>query len=234
MKATLYLIPSALGDTEPSRVIPSDNRIVIMSLRHFIVEDIRSARRFLKKIEPGISIDGLSFYELNEHSLPADIASCVGPLARGEDMGVISEAGCPAVADPGAAAVDMAHRMGCRVAPLVGPSSVLLALMASGFNGQNFAFNGYLPADANGRMAAIRRLESRMYADNQTQIFMETPYRNNKMAADILRSCRPSTRLCIASCVTCGDEYIRTLDIAEWNGRLPDLHRKPTIFLIYK
>ena len=234
MKATLYLIPSTLGDTEPNRVIPSDNRIIIMNLRHYIVEDLRSARRFLKKIEPSISIDSLSFYELNEHTPTSDIVSCIAPLAAGEDMGVISEAGCPAVADPGAAAVEAAHRLGCRVAPLVGPSSILLALMASGFNGQSFVFNGYLPAEADGRIAAIRKLESRMYSDNQTQIFMETPYRNNKMATDILRACRPATRLCIASSITCNDEYIRTLSIAEWNGKLPDLHRKPTIFLIYK
>ncbi|MDR2496126.1 MAG: SAM-dependent methyltransferase [Tannerellaceae bacterium] len=234
MKPTLYLIPSILGDTNIRKVIPPDNCAVIIELKHYIVENIRSARRFLRKVAPDISIDELSFYELNEHTPAADIASCIEPLARGEDMGVISEAGCPAVADPGAAAVEAAHRLGCRVVPLVGPSSILLALMASGFNGQSFAFNGYLPADADGRIAAIRKLETRMYADNQTQIFMETPYRNNKMAEDILRTCRPSTRLCIASDLTCSGEYVRTRTVAEWNGRLPDLHRKPTIYLIYK
>jgi 16S rRNA (cytidine1402-2'-O)-methyltransferase len=234
MASTLYLIPSTLGDAHPRQVIPSGNCAIIMELKNYIVENVRSARRFLKKVAPEICIDELSFYELNEHTPAADISAIIEPLTLGTDMGIISEAGCPAVADPGAAVVEMAHRLGCRVVPLVGPSSILLALMASGFNGQSFAFNGYLPTDADLRIAAIRKLETRMYADNQTQIFMETPYRNNKLAIDILRTCRPSTRLCIAANLTCSDEYISVLTIAEWKGQLPDLHRKPTIFLIYK
>jgi 16S rRNA (cytidine1402-2'-O)-methyltransferase len=234
MRATLYLIPVPLGETEHSRVLPEGNREAVLSLKHFIVENVRTARRFLKKMEPSIVIDELSFAELNEHTSPELISGMLAPMATGASMGLMSEAGCPAVADPGADVVAMAQRKGYRVIPLVGPSSVLMALMASGFNGQRFAFNGYLPVEAAKRVERIKALESRMYAENETQIFIETPYRNEKLLEDLIRVCRPSTRLCIASDITCNNEFIRTRLIKEWAGNRPDLKKKPTIFLIYK
>ena len=233
MKATLYLIPVTLGDTEHSRALPAYNREVILSLKHFIVENVRTARRFLKKMEPSIVIDELNFSELNEHTSPEKIVDMLAPLETGESVGVISEAGCPAVADPGADLVAVAQRKGYRVTPLVGPSSILMALMASGFNGQRFAFQGYLPVDAAKRIERMKVLEARMYAEEETQIFIETPYRNNKLLEDFIRVCKPSTRLCIASNITCDDEFIRTRPVKEWARNMPDLKKKPAIFLIY-
>jgi 16S rRNA (cytidine1402-2'-O)-methyltransferase len=234
MYPVLYLIPVPLGDTAHGRVLPPYNREVILSLRHFIVEDVRSARRFLKKTEPSVVIDALSFAELNEHTSPAEIAGMLAPMAAGESVGVMSEAGCPAVADPGSEVVALAQRKGYRVVPLAGPSSILMALMASGFSGQRFAFHGYLPVGASERAERIRAFEARAYAADETQIFIETPYRNAKLLDDLLRICRPSTRLCVACNVTCDDERIRTLPVGEWAANRPDLHRKPAIFLIYK
>lgn len=234
MQASLFLIPVTLGDTSFDRVLPSFNREVIAGIKHFIVENVRTARRFLKKAEPSIVIDDLTFYELNKHTSAEQVADYLAPLTRGESMGVISEAGCPAVADPGAEVVAIAQRKGYRVIPLVGPSSILLAVMASGFNGQSFAFNGYLPIDDAARTQAIKKLEQRIYSEAQTQLFIETPYRNNRLAEELIKTCRPSTRLCIASNITCEDEYIRTRGVKEWAGKVPDLSKKPTIFLIYK
>ena len=233
-QATLYLIPVTLGDTEHSRVLPSYNREVILSLKHFIVENVRTSRRFLKKAEPTIVIDDLSFVELNEHTSPEDISGMLAPMDAGESIGVMSEAGCPAVADPGADVVALAQRKGYRVVPLVGPSSILMSLMASGFNGQSFAFHGYLPVEASKRSERIKVLEARMYAENETQIFIETPYRNNKLLEEFIRVCRPSTRLCVASDITCEDEYIHTRPVKDWAKKMPDLHKKPAIFLLYK
>ncbi|MDR2913719.1 MAG: SAM-dependent methyltransferase [Tannerella sp.] len=234
MEATLYLIPVTLGETEHSRVLPAYNREVILSLKHFIVENVRTARRFLKKAEPLIVIDDLRFTELNEHTSPEEVSGMLAPMAVGESVGVMSEAGCPAVADPGADVVAIAQRKGYRVVPLVGPSSILMALMASGFNGQSFAFHGYLPVEASGRAERIKALESRMYAEKETQIFIETPYRNNKLLEDFIRVCRPSTLLCVASDITCDNEFIRTRPVKEWAGKIPDLKKKPAIFLMYK
>lgn len=234
MQASLYLIPVTLGETELRRVLPEYNRDQILGIRHFIVENVRTARRFLKKVEPSIVIDDLTFYELNKHTSPEQVAGYLLPLGKGEDMGVISEAGCPAVADPGADVVAIAQRKNYRVVPLVGPSSIILSVMASGFNGQSFAFHGYLPIDTAERTAAIKKLEGRIYSENQTQLFIETPYRNQKLVDELIRTCRPSTRLCIASNITCDDEYIHTRPIKEWAGKVPDLSKKPTIFLIYK
>lgn len=234
MQAALYLIPVTLGETEHRRVLPEYNREVTGRIKHFIVENVRTARRFLKKADPSIVIDDLVFYELNKHTSPQEVAGYLAPLGRGEDMGVISEAGCPAVADPGADVVAIAQRKGYRVVPLVGPSSILMSIMGSGFNGQSFAFHGYLPIDAAERASTIKRLEGRIYTENQTQLFIETPYRNNKLAEELIRTCRPSTKLCIASRITCEDEFIRTLAVKEWAGKVPDLSKKPTIFLIYK
>ena len=234
MDVALYLIPVTLGDTTIERVLPAYNKEVILGIRHFIVEDIRSARRFLKKVDSSIDIDALTFYLLNKHTPMEAVASYLQPLQKGEPMGVISEAGCPAVADPGADVVAIAQQKGLKVVPLVGPSSILLSVMGSGFNGQSFAFNGYLPIEPPERAKKLKLLEQRVYTEHQTQLFIETPYRNNKMLEDILHNCRPQTKLCIAANVTCEDEYICTRTIKEWKGKLPDLNKIPCIFLLYK
>ena len=234
MQASLFLIPVTLGETEHRKVLPEYNTEVILQIKHFIVENVRTARRFLKKVDSSIVIDDLTFYELNKHTSPDQVANYLTPLTKGESVGVISEAGCPAIADPGADVVAIAQRKKYPVVPLVGPSSILMAIMGSGFNGQSFAFHGYLPIDASERTNAIKKLEGRIYSENQTQLFIETPYRNNKLAEEFIKTCRPSTKMCIASNITCDDEYIRTLPIKEWAGKVPDLSKKPTIFLLYK
>ena len=234
MEVALYLLPVTLGETPVENVLPVYNKEVILGIKHFIVEDVRSARRFLKKVDRGIDIDALTFYPLNKHTSPEDISGYLKPLLAGQSMGVISEAGCPAVADPGADVVAIAQRKNYPVVPLVGPSSILMSVMASGFNGQSFAFHGYLPIDASERTNTIKKLEGRIYSENQTQLFIETPYRNNKLAEELIRTCRPSTKLCIASDITCEDEYIHTRPVKDWAGKVPDLSKKPTIFLIYK
>ena len=232
MDIALYLLPVTLGETAIETVLPSYNKEIIGGIKHFIVEDVRSARRFLKKED--IDIDSLTFYVLNKHTSPEDISGYLKPLQSGMSMGVISEAGCPAVADPGADVVAIAQSRNLKVVPLVGPSSIILAVMASGFNGQSFAFHGYLPIEQIDRVKTIKYLEQRIYNENQTQLFIETPYRNNKMAEDLLRNCRPQTKLCIAANITCEEEYIKTKTIKEWQGKLPDLSKIPCIFLIYK
>ena len=231
---TLYLIPVTMGDTPIDKVLPKHNTDIINSLSFFIVENIRSARRFLKKCNPEIDIDALTFYELNKRTLSKDIASFLNPIRNGESVGVISEAGWRAIADGGGGVVAMAQRNNYKVVPLVGPSSILMSLMASGFNGQNFAFNGYLAIDGKERERELKALENRVYRENQTQIFMETPYRNNKMAEDIIQHCKPQTKLCIAMNITCHNESIVTKKIGAWKGKLPDMHKQPCIFLIYK
>ena len=210
METALYLLPVTLGDTSIEKVLPSYNAEIIRGIRHFIVEDIRSARRFLKKVDHDIDIDSLTFYPLNKHTSPEDISGYLKPLIGGASMGVISEAGCPAVADPGADVVAIAQRKKLKVVPLVGPSSIILSVMASGFNGQSFAFHGYLPIEPGERSKKLKALEQRAYTENQTQLFIETPYRNHKMIEDILQNCRPQTKLCIAANITCDDEYIQT------------------------
>ena len=234
MQPALFLIPATLGETDHRKVLPEYNRDIVFRIRHFIVENERTARRFLKKSNPSIGIDELQFYELNKHTSPEQISGYLAPLAKGESIGLISEAGCPAVADPGADIVAAAQQKNFRVVPLVGPSSLLMALMASGFNGQSFAFHGYLPIGASARTECIKRLESRIYSEQQTQLFIETPYRNNKLMEDLIRICRPATKLCVAANITCDDEYIRTRPVKEWAGSMPDLNKKPTFFLLYK
>ena len=234
MIPALYLIPNLLGDTPVEQVLPPYNHEIIMGIRHFIVEDVRTARRFLKLVDRSIDIDQLTFYTLNKHTNPEEVASMLRPLEEGSPMGVISEAGCPAVADPGADVVAIAQRKGLQVIPLVGPSSIILAVMGSGFNGQSFAFNGYLPIEPDERIKMLKKLEQRAYTENQTQLFIETPYRNAKMMADILKACRPQTHLCIAAGLTTKDEYIKTRTVKEWIGHLPQLEKIPCIFLIYK
>lgn len=235
METALYLLPVTLGDTAIDKVLPAYNAGIIREIKHFIVEDVRSARRFLKKVDREIDIDTLSFYPLNKHTSPEDISGYLNPLAEGYSMGVISEAGCPAVADPGADVVAIAQRRNLKVVPLVGPSSIILSVMASGFNGQSFAFHGYLPIEPNERSKRLKELEGRIYSEHQTQLFIETPYRNHKMLDDILKACRPQTQLCIAANITCEGEYIKTRTVKEWKGTaLPDLSKIPCIFLLYK
>ena len=234
MDTALYLLLVALGDPPVEKVLPSYNREIILQIRHFIVEDVRSARRFLKKVDRDINIDELTFYSLNKHTSPEAISGYLKPLQEGNSMGVISEAGCPAVADPGADVVAIAQRKNLKVVPLVGPSSIILSVMGSGFNGQSFAFHGYLPIEPGERQKRLKELEQRVYSEHQTQLFIETPYRNNKMLEDILKACRPQTKLCVAANITCEGEYIKTKTVQEWKGYLPDLSKIPCIFLIYK
>lgn len=234
METALYLIPVTLGDTPIENVLPPYNKEIILGIRYFIVENVRSARRFLKKVDREIDIDTLTFYPLNKHTSSEDISDYLKPLIGGASMGVISEAGCPAVADPGADVVAIAQRKKLKVVPLVGPSSIILSVMASGFNGQSFAFHGYLPIEPAERGKKLKMLEQRVYAENQTQLFIETPYRNHKMVEDILQNCRPQTKLCIAANITCEGEYIHTRTVKEWQGHIPDLSKIPCIFLLYK
>lgn len=234
MQAALYLIPVTLGDTAIERVLPSYNREIIAGISHFVVENIRSARRFLRRSNPDIVIDALTFYTLDEHTRPEEISAFLAPLRAGKPVGVISEAGCPAIADPGADLVAIAQREGLTVVPLVGPSSILMSLMASGFNGQSFAFNGYLPVEPAERTRRIKQLEQRAYAEDQTQIFIETPYRNHKMIEELVRTCRPTTRLCVACDISCETEEIHTRTMAQWKKAKYEIQKRPAIFLIYK
>lgn len=235
IKPALYLIPVPLGDTPVGQVLPSYNREVILQIHHFIVEEVRTARRFLKNIDKNINIDELSFYPMGKHADQALFRKYLEPLVHGESVGVISEAGCPAIADPGAQVVAIAHKLKLPVVPLVGPSSILLALMASGFNGQNFAFHGYLPIDASARTSAIKKMEEKARTEKQTQIFIETPFRNEQLFQELLKSCHNSTKLCIASAITCAEEYIHTHTVETWRKTsMPHLHKIPTIFLIYQ
>lgn len=235
IETALYLIPVTLGETQISQVLPAYNREIIVNIKHFIVENIRSARRFLKKVEKSIDIDELTFYELNNHTDKKIIGTFLEPLKAGKPVGVISEAGCPAIADPGADVVAIAQSKKMKVIPLVGPSSIIMSVMASGFNGQSFAFNGYLPVEVPQRIKALKKLENKIYNENQTQLFIETPYRNQKMIETILQNLRPQTKLCIASGITTEQEFICTKTLEQWKKEtLPELGKIPTIFLLFK
>lgn len=232
---TLYLIPTVLSDTAPAaQVLPCGNAAIVAQIKVFIVENVRTARRFLKQLDKSTDIDALTFYELNRHTDPAQIDRYLQPIENGQDIGIISEAGCPAIADPGADVVALAQRRGIKVVPLVGPSSILLSLMASGFNGQSFAFHGYLPIDKNDRAQRIKLLEKRIYTEQQTQIFIETPYRNKQMINDLCKNLQPQTKLCIACDITGATENIRTKTVSEWRKSIPEIGKVPCIFLIYK
>ncbi len=228
----LYLIPSLLSSDPWKNVLPSRVKDVCLQTNYFIVENIRTARRFLKKLDEKIFIDRITFFELNKQTPDTAFQEYLVPLLQGNDMGVLSEAGCPGVADPGAEIVKLAHQKGIQVVPLVGPSSILLALMASGLNGQNFAFTGYLPRNSRERINRIKQLEIRSGEQQQTQIFIETPYRNNQMAEDLIRACSPSTLLCIACDLTSEHEFIATRTIRNWKNNLPDLQKRPAVFLL--
>ncbi|HSG68648.1 MAG TPA: SAM-dependent methyltransferase [Bacteroidales bacterium] len=231
---TLYLIPTPLGDGPVEAVMPANLNAVVSSLRYFVVEDLRTARRFIKKLDRDFDIDGSEFFQLNEHSKPEDTAGMLQPLLAGHDMGLMSEAGTPCVADPGAAIVTLAHEHNIKVVPLSGPSSITLALMASGFNGQNFIFHGYLPVDRRAREQSLRKLEQDAFLLDQTQIFIETPYRNMQMFESLITTLKPGTRLCIAANLTTDAEYIRSLSISKWKNQKPAIHKQPAVFLVYR
>lgn len=234
LETALYLIPVPLSEGELDAVLPSRNIEVVREIKHFIVENVRSARRFLKKCDREIDIDTLTFYELNRHTKPEEIAGYLAPLEKGMPMGVISEAGCPAIADPGADVVAIAQRKKLRVVPMVGPSSILMSVMGSGFNGQSFAFLGYLPIDAGARTKKFKDMEYNIRVNDQTQVFIETPYRNNKLIAEMARTLPKHLKLCVASDITGAQESIVTRGVAEWGKAKYDYDKIPTIFLLYK
>ena len=232
---TLYLIPCPISDeTAPWEVLPASNRAVMDSLDYFIVENTRTARRFLSKAGVARPIETLEFRELNEHTLAGrEVEALVEPMLAGRSAGVISEAGVPGVADPGAAVVEACHRRGIRVVPLVGPSSIILAMMASGLNGQSFAFNGYLPVKPPERARAIRAFERRAVGEGQSQLFIEAPYRNAKLLEQLVQTLAPTTRLTVAADLTAPDQRIETRTVAQWRERpLPEINRHPAIFII--
>jgi 16S rRNA (cytidine1402-2'-O)-methyltransferase len=233
-KGTLYLIPTTLGDTPPEAVMPAAIKDVINAVDEFIVEDERSARRYLKKAGITRPLDTLVLHTLNKHTEPEEVAGYLGAIAKGMNVGVLSEAGCPGIADPGAEVVKIAHRKGIKVVPLVGPSSILLALMASGFSGQSFTFHGYLPKERGERIRKLKDLERTAQQKDQTQLFIETPFRNQHLLEDILSTCSPATPLCIACDITLPSELIRTQSIADWKNQVPDINKRPAIFLIYR
>ncbi len=234
MKGKLYLIPATLGDSKIEAVIPESVKNIVNSINHYIVENQRTARRYLKKLGIKTPIDNLDFYTLNKHTLPDEINNFLQPVFQGRNVGIISEAGCPGIADPGSEIVKLAHQKNIRVIPLTGPSSIFLALMASGMNGQNFAFVGYLPIKKDEKIKRIRFLENRSFAENQTQIFMEAPYRNQHLLNDILKTCQSNTLLCLSVNITLEKEFIQTKTISEWKKNIPDINKMPAIFLLHK
>lgn len=233
MKGKLYLIPSTIGDTEINDVIPEKVQNIINNINYYIVENERTARRQLIKMGIKTAIDDLTFFVLNKHTDRTQINEYLYPCSE-EDIGLLSEAGVPAVADPGAEIVALAHQQNIQVVPLVGPSSILLALMASGLNGQSFAFHGYIPVKGPERIKKIKQLESNSASYNQTQIFIEAPYRNNQLLADLIKVCHGSTQVCVACNISTEKEYIRTMSAEKWKKNKVDLHKKPTLFLILK
>jgi 16S rRNA (cytidine1402-2'-O)-methyltransferase len=232
MSAELYLIPVTLGDSPVENVIPAFPLEVLNKLEHFIVEDLRSARRYLRKAGFKASFDDVQFYLLNEHSQDDELQEMLDVLLEGHSAGILSEAGVPAVADPGTQMVDLAHAHGIRVIPLVGPSSILMALMASGMNGQAFRFHGYLPIKNPMKANKIRQIEKSAMDSGETQIFMETPYRNMNLIEDILKICREETLLCLAADISLDTEFIKTKAVREWKKEIPQLHKRPAIFLL--
>lgn len=228
------MVPCPIADDgDMARVLPEYNADIVRSINYFVVENLRTGRRFLSRVGMGRPIDTLKMAELNEHTAPAEVEALIAPILAGEDCAMISEAGCPGVADPGAALAALCHRHGVRVVPLVGPSSILLALMASGMNGQSFAFNGYLPVKTPERQRALRNLERRARSEHQSQIFIEAPYRNRQMLEAIVASCAADTRVTVAVDITAESERIVTRSVAEWRHAMPyDLHKRPAIFII--
>lgn len=231
-KGTLYLIPTTLGEAAYDKVIPSFNNTILQEIDVFIVENIKTARRFIKKTAPDKVIDDLVFYEINKRTNLDMLPTFLKPIDEGKNIGVISDAGCPGVADPGADVVALAHQNNIKVVPLVGPSSILLSLMASGFNGQSFCFNGYLPKEQKDRVRKLKDLERMAIAQKQTQLFIETPYRNHHVMGDLLANCNPNTKLCVAVDITMASEQIVTKTIVEWKSTKIDLNKRPCVFLL--
>jgi 16S rRNA (cytidine1402-2'-O)-methyltransferase len=231
----LYLLPVPLGDeADPKEVLPETVARSIEFIDHYIVENEKTARRFIKAILPTKKQPDLKLSVLNKHTEPSEHNAFIQPCMEGKNVGLMSEAGCPGVADPGAAIVKIAHEKGIQVVPLVGPSSILLAMMASGMNGQSFAFNGYLPIEKSDKKSALKNFEKLSQEKGQSQLFIETPYRNNKLFEDILATLQPSTHLCIAADITLSTEYIKTKTIANWKKEKVDLHNRPCIFIVHK
>jgi 16S rRNA (cytidine1402-2'-O)-methyltransferase len=233
-KGSLYLVPTTLGDCDPMDVLPVTVKRAIETLNYFIVENEKTARRFIKTIAPEKSQPSLKLFKLDKYANPVEVLTYLDVCEEGVSVGLLSEAGVPAIADPGADIVKLAHEKGIKVIPLVGPSSIILAMMASGFNGQNFAFNGYLPIDAAEKKAVLKNLEKLSLEKNQSQIFIETPYRNNKFLLDLKAILHPATMLCVACDVTLPTEYIKTLSIKDWKNENPDLQKRPAIFIIHR
>ena len=231
MAGTIYLIPVTLGGDDFLKVIPAKVISLTKLLRFFIVEDIRSARRFLRLIDKEFPIDDTIFFELNEHTGDEEISDFLTPLINGSDMGIMSEAGLPGIADPGAKIIALAHRRNIKVTPLSGPSSIIMALISSGFNGQNFSFNGYLPVKPVEKTAKIRELEKKS-REGYSQIFMETPYRNQKMFETLISACHNDTMLCVAADITLPSEFIRSMKISEWKKNIPSLNDKLAVFVL--
>ena len=231
-KGKLYLIPSTLGEIPPLEVLPISIKRAIEEINIYIVENEKTARHFIKKISPRKSQPSLTLFALNKFTEASEIPSFLNPCLEGNDVGILSEAGCPGIADPGAAVVRIAHEKHIQVVPLVGPSSIILALMASGMNGQNFAFNGYLAIDGAERKKQIKKLERKSKEENQSQIFIETPYRNNKLLEELVRTVSGTTRICVACDITLNTEYILTKTASDWKGDQVDLHKRPAIFII--
>lgn len=230
----LYLIPTTMGDCDPMDVLPQSVKRCIELIDDYIVENEKTARKFIKSIHPEKVQASLRLSALNKHTEVSEHNKMIQPCLEGKNIGLMSEAGCPAIADPGAVIVKIAHEKGIQVVPLVGPSSILMAMMASGMNGQGFTFNGYLPIDKSEKKAALKNLEQLSLTKNQSQIFIETPYRNNKLLEDILQSLQPNTHLCVATDISLPSEYIKTFRIQDWKKITVDLHNRPTIFIIHK
>jgi len=233
-KGTLYLIPNTLGETDLNTIIPELNQVILKRTRVFITENIRTARRFLKKVDRNIEIDAITFLVLDKHTNTEDTMEYLNDALRGKNIGLLSEAGTPCIADPGAVIVHRAHQLGIKVVPLVGPNSIIMALMASGFNGQQFQFHGYLPIPSGERTMKIRDIEKKAWQQDQTQIFIETPFRNKAMFESLLKTCRDDTELCIACNLSLEDELVMTLPIRQWKKNVPDIHKKPVVFLLYR
>jgi 16S rRNA (cytidine1402-2'-O)-methyltransferase len=231
---SVYLIPNTLGGENISDVLPSVNLQKMEEISYFVVETLKVARRFLKKCGYTKDFSDVTFFELNKRTHPSDIQRFLKPLKEGEHLGVISDAGCPGVADPGAALVALAHQMGARIKPLVGPSSILLTLMASGFNGQSFAFHGYLPKERKDRVRHLLYFEQTVQKTGATQLFMDTPFRNNNVLEDLMVSLKPDTLLCIGSNLTMENERTTTMTIKEWKTKSIDIHKQPAMFAIGK
>jgi len=234
LRGKLYLIPTTLGEMNPHDVLPQTVKRAIDFIDFYIVENEKTSRKFIKAINPEKIQASLKISTLNKHTEVAEYNAMIAPCLNGINIGLMSEAGCPGVADPGAEIVKMAHEKGIQVIPLVGPSSILLAMMGSGMNGQSFAFNGYLPIDKSEKKIVLKNLEKLSHDKNQSQIFIETPYRNNKLLEDILQALQPNTHLCIATDITLPTEFIKTLRVTDWKKTKVDLHNRPTIFIIHK